>query len=362
MFPILWRYALQGYLRVFFLSVCTFIAVLLVSRFKEIARFAALSADPLKTGLFLVYQFPLILPMAIPISALIASLLLFQRLSRTYELTALRASGLSLGSILSPLLFASLLLSLLNFSLAAEISPYCRRESKTLLYRETSENPLLLLQRQQLVKIKHAYLNMKVKDDGRAAKDLTLIAHNESNQRLSLIAARQLKIEGEELLGHDVAILSHLHSEKEDAFDPLVIENQAFMSTAAPVLSAALKKNRPRLEANALNLRMLRIRADENSKQAKAARVEILRRLSLSMAVFSLTLLGCAFGIEEGRSPSKKGLLYALLLTLAVLVSYLIGKELKNYPLFAILAFLLPHLLIWTASSLKLQRISRGLV
>ena len=127
MFPILWRYALQGYLRVFFLSVCTFIAVLLVSRFKEIARFAALSSDPLKTGLFLVYQFPLILPMAIPISALIASILLFQRLSRTYELTALRASGLSLGSILSPLLFGSLLPSLLNFSLAAEISPLCPR-------------------------------------------------------------------------------------------------------------------------------------------------------------------------------------------------------------------------------------------
>jgi lipopolysaccharide export system permease protein len=134
------------------------------------------------------------------------------------------------------------------------------------------------------------------------------------------------------------------------------------MSTAAPVPSAALKKNRPRLEANALNLRMLRIRAAENTKQAKAARVEILRRLSLSIAVFSLTLLGCAFGIEEGRSPSKKGLLYALLLTLAVLISYLLGKELKNYPLFATLAFLLPHLFIWIASFLKLKRISRGLL
>ena len=116
MIPILWRYALQSYLRVFLLSVCTFIAVLLVSRFKEIARFAALSSDSLKTALFVVYQFPLILPMAIPISALIASLLLFQRLSRGSELTALRASGLSLRSILTPLLFTS-------FSLPSSCSP-----------------------------------------------------------------------------------------------------------------------------------------------------------------------------------------------------------------------------------------------
>ena len=67
-------------------------------RFKDIARFAALSADGVKTGLFVLYQFPHILPIAIPISALIASFLLFQRLSKTYELTALRASGVGWAS------------------------------------------------------------------------------------------------------------------------------------------------------------------------------------------------------------------------------------------------------------------------
>ena len=172
--PILWRYVLSGYLRVFLLSVCTFIAVLLVSRFKEIARFTALSGDWLKTALFVVYQIPLILPIAIPISALIGSLLLFQRLSRTFELTALRAAGVGLHSILAPILFTSFLLSLFNFSFCAEISPFCRRESKTLLYRETSANPLLLLQRQHLVKVKHTYINMNIQEEGKGAKDMIL--------------------------------------------------------------------------------------------------------------------------------------------------------------------------------------------
>ncbi len=334
-------------------------AVLLVSRFKQIARFAALSSDWLKTGLFVVYQFPLILPMAIPISALLASLLLFQRLSRTYELTALRASGLSLRSILAPLLFISLFLSLLNFSFCSELAPFCRRESKTLLYQETSENPLLLMQRQKLVKIKNVYLSMKIKDEGKSAKDLILIAQN--NQRLSLIAAKSLHVIGEELLGKDVAIISHLYSEKEESFDTLVIENQACMSTAAPVLSAALKKNRPRLEANTLSLPMLRIRSVENGKHALGARIEILRRISLSIAVFSFTLLGAAFGIEQGRTPSKKGLLYIFCLTLTVLISYLLGKELKNWLIPAIVAFFAPHILIWITSILQLRRISKGL-
>ena len=358
--PVLWKYILYGYLRVFSLSVCTFISVLLVSRFKDIARFAALSSDWGKTALFTLYQIPHILPIAVPISALIAAILLFQRLSRTFELTALRASGVSLFSLLSPVILASCFLSLFNFSFCADLAPFCRRESKTLLYRETSVNPLLLLQRQHLVKLKHAYMNMEVKEEGRVAEDFLLIAHNESNQRLNFLSASQLKVEGDALLGNSVAIISHLQSDVPENFDPLVIENQTSMATSAPVISAALKKNRPPLDANALNLKMLRIRADEGGKKGNAAHVEVLRRITLSIAVFSFTLLGCAFGMEQGRVPTKKGVITALSFTLTVLVSYLLGKELKEMPLIATIAFLLPHPVIWLASGIQLQRVSKG--
>lgn len=361
MIPILWRYAALNYLKMFFLSVGTFVAVLLVSRFKEMARFAALSSDWLKTGLFTVYQIPFILPMAIPLSALIASFVLFQRFSRSHELTALRASGLSLKSAMTPLSFLSALLSIGTFVICSEVAPFCRRESKALLYRETSANPLLLLQRQHLIKIKDAYLQLDVEDEGSLARDFILIAHNESNQRLSLITAKELRVDTDQLIGADVAIVSHLNSEKKEGFDPLIIENQSSMSTAAPVLSAALKKNRPRIDANALNMRQLRLRLHESRRLARAARVEILRRISLTLATFSFTLLGCTFGVEQGRNPSRRGTLYAALLTLTVLMSYLMGKELKFDPLLATGAFLLPHLLIWFSCLHRQSRIERGL-
>ncbi len=358
--PILWRYLLQSYLRVFFLSVSTFIAVLFVSRFREIARFAALSADWGKTGLFIVYQFPLILPIAIPISALIASLLLFQRLSRSCELTAFCASGVSLRKITAPLLLASLSLSLLNFSMCAELTPFCRRESKTLLYRKTTANPLLLLQRQQLVKLKNVYLNISVKEEGKMADNFIMIAHNESNNRLSLILADNLWIEKGELLGKNMAILSHLEGEGKENFDPLVIENQSFMSTHAPLLSQAIKKNRPHLDASSLSFRHLQVQKKGKTKQGGSAQIEILRRYSLSGSVFSFTLLGCAFGIEAGRRPKKRGLIIALALTLLVLVSYVLGKSLKDNPLLATITLLAPHPFLWFASIYKFSTFSRG--
>lgn len=221
-----------------------------------------------------------------------------------------------------------------------------------MIYHETSPNPLLLLQRQKLVKIKDAFLDMEAKDD-ETVKDLTLIVPNEGTERLSLLSARKLWIEQEELVGKDLAIISYINANS--GFDTLIIENQSTMSTSAPLLSNALKKNRPRLDINALNLKMLRLHS-----KPKQAYIEMLRRTSLSLAVFSFTLLGCAFGIEEGRNPTKKNLFFALLLTLTVLMSYLLGKELKNNQALAMLAFLLPHPFIWLCSTVHLFRITKG--
>ena len=359
MLPILWRYTITAYLKIFLLSVGTFISILMVSRFKEIARFAALSANWGKTALYGVYQIPFILPMAIPLSALIASLLLFQRLSRTHELTAFRTLGFGFRHILAPPLLLSALLSCLTFFISAETAPFCRRESKALLYRETSSNPLVLLQRQNLIKIKDAYVRIKTSEDETRGRNFLLITYNESHERLNLTSAKRLKIEGEELIGQDVAIVSHVHSNNLN-FDPLIIENQGSLFTTTPFLSAALKKNRPKIDSPSLSLRMLCHRLNEKPKLMRSAFADILRRSSLAFAVFSFTFLGCSFGIEQGRTPKKRALLYALLLAFAILASYFLGKSFKKEPWIAAIVFPLPHLAAITASIYRLFRLSRG--
>jgi lipopolysaccharide export system permease protein len=360
MIPLIWRYLLKGYFKVFFLSVCTFVSILIVSRFKEIARFAALCDDFVQTAVFLLYQIPFILPLAIPISSLLASFLLFHRLSLTYELNALRSCGMSFRRIVTPVLFLSSLLSLLNFCFCAELSPFCRREAKALLYQATSNNPLLLLQRQGLIKIKGAYLNMNIKKEGKSADDLILIVPNEKNGHLTLFSAHQLRISKEKLLGYQVAALSYLSPKKIEEGETLILENQKMFSTDAPILSAALKKNRPKLEPNILNLKMLQIHMHQAGKKAQKAKLEIIRRLSLSFSVFTFTLLGCTFGIQQGRSQSKKGAFVPLLLVIFLLMSYLGIKELKSSTYLAIFVAAIPHLLIFFFSLRRIFSISRG--
>jgi lipopolysaccharide export system permease protein len=352
MFPKLWQLLLRTYFRTFFLTLATFIALLLVSRFKELARFAALSCSWFKTALFTFYQLPWILPIAIPLSALLASFLLFQQMSRSHELTALRSSGIGFKTLFTPILLAALALSIGNGFVVSEIAPYCRQKTRQILYHETTSNPLLLLQRQTLVKINETYLRLFVEDEGKTAKDFLLISPTASGDKLSLLACKELWLEDDELHGKNFSIASFYPS--------LVIENQRFMRTEAPFLSASLKKNRPRLDPGSLNLRMLKIRIDEKNQFSKGAIIELFRRLSLILAPFTFSLLGASFGTEQGRQKRIRHVAKAVCLILLALIAYFLGKELKNAPALAMCVFFYPHILLCYYSLKRLSLLSKG--
>jgi lipopolysaccharide export LptBFGC system permease protein LptF len=347
--PKIWRYLLSQYLKFFALSTFSLLAILLVARFREIASCAAMTGDWAKTALFASCLIPLLLPIALPISSLIASFLLFRTLSRNHELTALRASGWSLTSLFLPLLFASILFSAAHFVLSAELAPYCRRESQALLYRETSTNPLLLLQRQRLIKIPDIFLQMKVKEEGQEASDLLLVFYSRAKKGLCLFSAKKLRVEGTQLTGEGGALIATKETGE------LLIENEGFFSMASPLLADAVQKNRPTLDTSALNIRMLRLRGGAPWYHGKTTQAEILRRLTLSLSMCSFPLLGFAFGIDSERKQGNRGLVKAVALALLVLVCYLLGKALKQN-----LLYILPHLIAWGYSLLHLRKISRG--
>ncbi len=359
--PILWRYAVLNYLRMFALSVGTFVSVLLVLRFKEIARFAAATSNWSKAGVFTLYQIPFILPMAIPLSALIGSFLFIERLSRSYELTALRSARVSLATALSPMWIASCFLSLLNFAICTDLAPFCRRASKTMMYNTTSENPLLILQSQRSLNRDNLYARFETEKEGKKVSDLVLIGYIKRHERLSLLAANQLRLRGNQLLGQGVSTLSHLPSEDDAQFDSVILENQQSMSTEAPLLSGALRKNRLRKnELAGMSLQTLRQRTEEPGIPGTKAWLELFRRISLSISVFTFTLLGSAFGIEQGRMAKNRSLLVPLSLTLFILSSYFLGKGFKANLLFGALAYALPHPIAWGASFLQLKAINAG--
>lgn len=380
--PILWRYLLGQYVRVLILSTFAFVAVLLIMRLDEIARFATLGATIGALGWFVLHQIPYILPVAIPFSCLIAATLLIQRLSQSYELTALRASGMAFRDLLSPILIAAVWISLLNFYIVSEIATDSHLTSGIFKSELRAVNPLLLAHNKHLMRLKGFYFDTYGPSRmGESASDVLLAMPSRNGNRLNVLVAKDMQAALETFTGHKVTLISSLGEESEDYFDQLMLENIGNASTSVEDFSQIMQKKiwTPNNDHLRLSLLMVRIeeehRAIEKAQQDKVPESdlklytrsinrgysEIIRRLSIALAVFTFTLMGASFGVSISRNRSNRGVFVVIVLSATYLVSYFAAKGMDHVLITAMLLYMVPHILIIGLSLWTLRRAACGI-
>lgn len=369
--PLFARYLLKNYLKVFFLAVFSFIAILLVSRLTEIAHFATMGARPLYLTLFVLYQVPYILPIAIPLSCLISAMILFQRLSHTRELVALRAGGFSLKTTLAPLLLVAAFLSLGNFYIVSEMATSSHMATRKMVHDLTSVNPLLLLQNAKIAKLQGAYVQMEPIKNGESANDLLIaVTGSGPTSRMALFLAKRVEMNHNSLQGDEVTLISSMASSNPQAFDHLIIENQKKSLSAASEFAKLLRKQGWKVANDHLTFSLLRIRKQELASQKlespqftrlyEKCRSEMARRFALGISVFTFTLMGAAFGMEISRHQTKRGLFWVGGLTALTLIAFFVGKALGHLFWVAFSFYFLPQFAILLASVWTLRRVTRG--
>ena len=84
-----------------------------------------------------------LVPMALPLAILLASLMTFGNLGENYELIALKSSGVSLQKIMRPLIILSLVLAFGAFFFSNYALPYTNLKMRTLLYDIQRQRPEL---------------------------------------------------------------------------------------------------------------------------------------------------------------------------------------------------------------------------
>ena len=86
-----------------------------------------------------------VVPMALPLSILLAALMTFGNLGENYELTAMKASGVSLFRIMKPLIAVTFLISCVAFWFSNNVLPVANLKFYSLLYSVRQARPELEL-------------------------------------------------------------------------------------------------------------------------------------------------------------------------------------------------------------------------
>ena len=361
MLPLLWRYMVKSYLKVFTLCLLSFVAILLVTRSQDIAKFAALASDLKLIGLFIFYQIPYLLPLAIPISCLISATILAQRLSRSHELTSMRASGISLTLASAPILIATGFIALANLYVASEIAPGSRIRGKRVLFETAAKNPLILMQKNKLLKIKDSYVDMEMIRSPHLAGNVVFAFRNPSTGRINVISADELELKEKVFHGKDVAILSTTASKEETAFDPTILENRKTVEAEALLVSELLQAGSMQLGYEYFPLKQMLIKGKGGEKSAQNfIFYEIERRLFFFFAPLTLAYIGLVYGTQIGRRSRQKNVFWIVTLTALVFVLYLAAKSMEGKPLPALLFFFASHPIVYFFAGRRNWQLAHG--
>jgi lipopolysaccharide export system permease protein len=179
---ILDKYLLKTFLITFAtVFVILFFIFILQTIWLFIAELAGKDLDLFMIIKFLLFSMPRIIPLVLPLSILLASIMTFGNLAENYEFAAIKSSGISLQRAMRSLTVFILLLSIIAFFFANNVIPYA--EYKFINFRRNiaQVQPALAISEGQFsdVGVYNIKVNKKSGDKGSFLTGVTI--HKKSN-------------------------------------------------------------------------------------------------------------------------------------------------------------------------------------
>jgi len=304
---------------------------------------------------------------ALPMGMLTATLLVFGRFSADQELTAVRASGISLLSLISPILLLSLALCGLSALVNLEIGPRCRVAYTNIRFAVKAQLSGAQLPADRYIKDFPGYIFHVGKNQGGDLQDVRVwVLKNETNNVTYVHAARGKLIvdapakqitlylyDGQIRDTRDGRVVPGAFEELPIQLDfggpglateSLNINDMTYtqlwdelhewdLRLAAKVSGTNFTKAELKLKKRELELLM----GDPTSP----IRFKIHQQVAFSFACLGFTLVGIPLGIRMHRRETNIGIAVALVLVAVYYSFILLGQALDAHAEWS------PHLIVW---------------
>ncbi len=322
---ILDRYIFREMLPPFFISMAVLLFVLFLQKLFQLADLIISKGATLaSTANILAYVVPGFLVITIPMSLIVASLTTFARLSADSEITAMKASRISLYNMIRPVFLFALLAFMVTAFISLILVPGANTALKAHLvsmmksraligiepgiFSNTFEGMVIYVDKMDPLD------NMEgvfISDERSAREPYAIVA-----KRGHLIADQQTM--NVTLAMQDGAILTQPHTEQ--AYSLIGFDTARLN---LDISNALLKNNSPGkgpedIESLELIQEIKRLRLE--GKTVFRYETELHKRLSIPFACILLGLIGAPLGIRRSRSGKSAGIAIALLVFLVYFI------------------------------------------
>ena len=314
-------YVLRELLAPFLLSLLFFSVVFLVGNLVKLADLLINKGvslfDVLKILLLLI---PGLLSFIIPTSALTAILLVFGNLAQNNEVTAMKANGINLFSVMLPVILVSFLMSLgvLFFSdqIESEAQFASRQAVKELLFKR----PMAYLEAGKFIKDFQDYIILTQRIEGNRLYEVTIYQPQEKGKATRTLIAES----GEIVTSPDQKTLTlklyNGTSDEPNPDDPSIFYKLNFKTFELPPIHLGKDDPRDKIKKKARELRLdeiiYRLHNDPTLQSDETGRRDLKaafhKKISFSFATFVFTLVGLPLAVITRRGEAVISFSFAI--------------------------------------------------
>jgi lipopolysaccharide export system permease protein len=318
---ILRSYLLKDFVCMFISSIFIFTFVLVAGNLIKLADLVInKGVDIFLVGALFCFLVPFLLSYTIPMSVLSSTLLIFGRLSSDNEITAMRANGVNLYKLTSPLIIAGIMLSLFSILLNERILPRTHFASRKIIKNIGIKNPAAYLEAGTFIRTFKDYIIFINEIDKSNLKGIRIYQMQKGRPARTIIAGKGEFI----ILENQNALKLKLINGTSDEpninnpmhFYKLNFKTYYLTLNLDETFSAGSIEKKPK-EMNFKEIKEEVKKLGANHIDAPSLIAEFHRKISISFASLVFTILGISLGIFTRRG--EKTVQFAIALGVIVL-------------------------------------------
>ncbi len=299
---ILSRYIIESFLKIFMLCMCAIIVLYLIIEFVENLDYFVENKTSLRYALeYFVLKLPMIIFQTSPVTILLSTLLTLGGLSKSNEITAMKASGVSIYNITNPLLALTFFISIFILLGNETIVPYATQKFYHVKYVIIEKKPQKIFFKQDRVWFKggnDTIFNIQLLDaKNNQFKGISVYKFDPDFNLTERIDAKEMQYEKDEwqlIKGMSKKFL------KDGAMDIETFEKEPVALDKRPEeFKEAVKKSE---EMSFVELRNYITKLKEEGFNVTRYIVELYSKTAIPFVNFIMCLIAIPFALRSSRS------------------------------------------------------------